>query len=225
MTDSAGINQCGAFERQLLRQKDNPLFPGKARNISSLDLESAREKDRLHQLEVVREFEQLMQEASHLASQVESQILLDLKEKADKLYERFAAMGEEKKPYQQALVRLTEILMKTIRQAAGDDPMAMQQLAMEVEARKMHYEVLSHPLLADMISPAQVIAPEYLVPTLLSETRADLGKMALLFEPAQLQEIVKQATELLDKHAGEEDNLAAAQKNLQILKTLLEESA
>jgi hypothetical protein len=183
----------GPRERQLKRRYRNPLFGPGALRLSQAEVEQARAQD----LEELGEFEaalrELVREAAELPPQADSDVVLQLKERCDRLYEQCAGLGGELGPARQAIQRLTQVIMSAVWHGAGTDPLAQAELEQEESARAQHYALLSHPLIADLLRPDAPIPPEELVPTLLSEDAVAVEAAMGLFDPDQRRQIMDQA--------------------------------
>lgn len=190
----------GAHERHLRRALDNPLFPPQRRKASPQDVLREQRRDYEELMDFVQRFEDLVREAAELPPNAEADVVLDLKERLDKAYEEASGLGGDIAHIREALVKLIGVTMNAVRRAAGDDdPTALEKLDMEEQARALHFELLRHPLIADLLRPDDLIPPEDLVPTLLSEDEAAVAAAIRILEPEQLALIVRDAEALLDK--------------------------
>lgn len=186
----------GRHERQLQRRYRNPLF-GEQKNPSMDELKVARVEDRDELESFIKELKGLFDEASKMEAHVESDVVLGMKERCDKLYEQGSVLGVELDKELEALQRLTQVIMKVVWQGAGNDVQARSELEQEEQARVEHYRLLAFPLIADLLSPESVISEEALVPVLLSEDTGEVAEALRLFDPAQRQVLADQARELI----------------------------
>jgi hypothetical protein len=208
----------GAHERHLLRRRDNPLFPEALRHPDAAALEAARQRDAEERAAFVQRFQSLLEAAVQLKPNEESATLLDLKARLDQAYTLLASLGGEAEPFRDGLRRLTETLMAAIHRAAGDDPLAVQELAHEREARQQHYHLLEQPLLADLMRPDSPIEADELVATLLSVSPEELVAALWLFEQEELARLCLEARSLLARSGGAsgEDNLVVMEQHLSV---------
>ncbi len=189
----------GAHERRLQRLAGNPLFPDSLRTVSQADIVSARQRD-IEELErFQQEFQALLQEAMNLAPNVESDVVLNLKERLDMAYERSSSLMGKQDAVQQALRKLIEVVMRTVRSHAQDDPQALQKLEDEDLARSAHFQLQAFPLVADLLREDGVIEENELVPTLLSASQESLAAAAGLFTSDQLVVLAQQGADLLEQ--------------------------
>lgn len=187
----------GRHERHLLRRRDNPLFPPDRRLVTSAELAAARAADVAEEASFTEHFAALLGRASTLSGQVDSTVILELKEEADRLYEQCRGLGGDHRAEEQGLERLLRVLMGAVRAGAGDDPLARDELAQEESARELHHRLLGEPLVADLLHPESPVRQDELVATLLSASREAWVAALGLFPPEQVQEILEGATRLL----------------------------
>jgi hypothetical protein len=88
--------------------------------------------------------------------------------------------------------------MRSVRHAAGTDPLAQAELDREEQARALHFEQLSHPLVADLLAPDSLIEPDELAATLLCEPEAGRTAAVALFDAGQLAQLCVDARLLLE---------------------------
>jgi len=200
MTSSIKFSpQPGAYERHLQRKYQNPLFPTSDKASFAIEVAQAREKDQQDFRAFLEAFETTVQETAELAGSVESEILLDLKEKLERLYVHATSLSGDLDQYSQALLKLIEVCMTGIRNSAKDDPMALKKLDEETMARQVYFELLTTPLVADLMRGDEIIQQDELIARILSEAEADLPRVMELFEPEHQQHILAAAKELVAK--------------------------
>jgi hypothetical protein len=210
----------GAFERQLQRQYKNPLFASNEAEIDELRLEEAQFKDQ-KELEAFQErFTDLVEKLSELKPNEGSEVMLDLKSRLDQCYGHCCALAGQHEDEKQAIIKLTDMIMTAIRNAAGGDDEAMMNLNEEELARQTHYQLLQSPLVADLLSAQSPIAEEQLVPTLLSESEQALEAAFYLFDEQQQTEILQQSQALLNQKMKQDYTLPEAWKRLEQMKQL-----
>lgn len=188
----------GPRERHLKRRYRNPLF-GDDAVVTQDDVIEARTADREDMEQFVKDVKALFDQAANLASNVESDVILGLKERCDQLYEHSCRFGADLSRERQALQRLTEVIMKSVWQGAGNDAQARGELEQEETARAEHYRLLEHKLIVDLLSPESPIEEDHLVAALLSEAEDEVEHALQLFEPPHRAAMLSQAGELLDQ--------------------------
>jgi hypothetical protein len=150
----------------------------------------------------------------------QSDIILDLKARLDKAYETACRLADDQTPNKEAIHKLVAVIMRAVWKGAGNDNLAQQELEQEEVARKSHFELLEHPLVADLLDPDSLIQKQELLPSLLSADRASFEAAVTLFDPAQLAALCEEGDALLAerKHAGD---LQTARQRLEALKALV----
>lgn len=189
--------QPGRHERHFRRKLDNELFPEPIRNPEDDDLLEVQRQDHEELIGFLTALRETVQQAVELKANEESQVILDLKERLDKLYEQSAGLADEQSGNQEALRQLIAVIMKTLW-AAATDPQAESELQQETSARAAHFELLREPLVADLLHPESPIGEGELVPTLLSESESAVAAALNLFDEDQLALLVGEAHALLD---------------------------
>ncbi|VAX05693.1 hypothetical protein MNBD_GAMMA25-1094 [hydrothermal vent metagenome] len=217
----------GPRERQLRRCFANPLFPVDEQNVSEAQIEEARHADETELNHFLRYFRDLVQEAIELKPEAESETILALKERLDKCYTHCCALPGEQSEIQAAINKLIEVIMKAVRQGAANDPIALDKLTEEEQARQMHHELHQYTLVADLMLPDSPINKDQLVATLLSEPETGLNAALALFDEAQLEQIYLDATSLVAQlpqttasHTNFHDKIKLLENTLNALKNL-----
>ena len=187
----------GARERQLIRCADNTLFPPKRRQVLQVEVNDAQRKDVAEAVTFQGEFRALVQRAIELSPQEESEVILKLKEDLDRAYEQCCGLPGDNSETKAALRKLLEIVMRAVWRGAADDPAAQTNLREEEVARATHFELLEHPLVADLIRPDSPIEPDELAATVLSESEAAVAAALEIFDAGQLALLCRSAEELL----------------------------
>ncbi len=207
----------GAFERQLQRQHDNPLFPATARVVTQEQIHAMQRRDSQEQRDFQAALRVTLREALEMPPQVESDVLLKLKERLDQLYDQCAGLPGDHDREKQSLTRMIGVIMKAVWVGAGDDLHAHSELEQEEHARTLHHELLQQPLVATLLRPDSPIAADALVPTLLSEGEDAVRTVLMLFDATQLQLLCQQARELLDQLGSGGQILPAARRRLELM--------
>ena len=202
----------GCHERHLRRRYRNPLFPPAARNVTRHDVEQARRQDARERSAFDAAFTSLLKEAAGLPPHVDTEVILDLKQRLDPLLDQCSGLGGDTSRERRALLRLYDVFHRTLLAAAGNDPVATRELAEEAEARAAHTELLAYPIVADLLRPDSPIERDELVPALLSAPEPELRAALNLFDPEQRDAIDARARSLvaqLDADDNESLELAA----------------
>jgi hypothetical protein len=192
----------GRRERHLRRRHENPLFSWPPREVSPEDLLAAQKADH-EEMEAFREsFRTLVQRAVELPPDAGSEIVLELRESLERQYEQSFGLPEDHAREREALRKLIDLIMRAIRKSAGIDPLARQELADEEEARAIHFRLLEHPLVADLLHPHSPIVPDELAPTLLGAPLDEVAAALDLFDPEQIAQLAEQSARLLEELAA-----------------------
>ncbi len=186
----------GRRERHLRRRHLNPLFAWPPEEIPPEQLLEAQRLDH-EALQAFREsFRELVQRAMELPPDAGSDPVLELKADLERHYEQACGLPEDQSEAKQALAKLIAVIMRTLLRHVGDDPTAQQELADEAAAREIHFRLLDHPLVADLLHPESPILPQDLTPSLLTADDAEFAAACELFDGPQLAVIVDEADAL-----------------------------
>ncbi len=211
----------GRHERHFRRKLDNPLFP----RPTTADVDELLEAQRLDHEELLAfltELREAVQAAVELQPNEESQVILDLKERLDKLYEAASGLAEDQTGNKDALRQLIAVIMATVRASAAGDSQAEDELQQEEVARVTHFRLLEQPLVAELLHPQSLIEPDELAATLLSEDDAALTAALELFDEEQLMLLVREAQQLLAARDPERTLLPQAWQRLALLESRLQ---
>jgi hypothetical protein len=209
----------GRHERYLVRKHDNPLFPESERVLTSNQLNEAQRLDHEELTAYIPELRKLVGEAVALGPHEQSEVILELKERLDQNYERACRLADDQTPNKEAIRKLVTVIMQAVWKGAGNDALAQEQLEHEEEARRTHYALLEHPLVADLLDPDSLIQEHELLPTLLSVDQAQFEAALTLFDTSQIAALCDQGEQLLDRLDGGAD-LARARQRLAELQRL-----
>jgi hypothetical protein len=182
----------GRHERHLMRKFGNPLFQENQHQLSQEQLTEAQRLDHEELVSYIEDLRKLVGEAVALGPHEQSDVILDLKERLDKAYEHACRLADDQTPNKDAILKLLEVIMRAVWKGAGNDTLAHQELKQEEEARRTHYELLEHPLVADLLDPESLILKDELLPVLLSAEETEFEAAVTLFDPLQLTELCKQ---------------------------------
>ncbi len=191
--------QPGRRERHLARIHRNPLFGHPPPEVDLARLEQAWSGDREDLMDFEGRFRALVEEAAALGAHADTEVVLALKERLEQAYEEAVGLAGDQGRIKEALQRLVDVTMRAVRAAAGNDPLALDELAQEEAARRLHFALLEEPLVADLLAPDGPIPAEDLVPTLLSSPEAALGKVLDLFDREQIVALCAQGRALLEE--------------------------
>jgi hypothetical protein len=189
----------GRHERHYRRRLGNPLF---AEAPAAPDDETLLEMQRLDHEELlafITELRATVRRAIELEPNEESDVILGIKERLDRLYEVSAGLAEDHSGNQAAIRDLVEVIMRNVERGAAGDPQALDELAQERIARAAHFDLLATPLVADLLHPQSVIAADELAPTLLSASEAELNAALQLFDVEQLSALQGEAVACLER--------------------------
>ena len=85
----------GSHERHLLRRSNNPLFQTEQIIIDDDSLMAAQEKDHNEIVQFHEDFKVAINDTVNLKPNVESDVILELKERLERLYEQAPRIGDE----------------------------------------------------------------------------------------------------------------------------------
>jgi hypothetical protein len=153
-------------------------------------------------LSFITELRGVVQRAVQLAPNEESDVVLSLKEQLDRLYEQSAGLAEDQQGNQAAIAELIEVIMRNVERGAAGDPQAVDELAQERLARASHFDLLRHPLVADLLHPDSTIVAGDLAATLLSAGADELSAALRLFDARQLDALYEDAARCVARRGG-----------------------
>jgi len=207
----------GCWECHLRRKYNNPLFLYDDQEITQQDVDQAREKDKNESVEFQKDFFDLLEEASKLQSQVDSEIILNLKDRVDRLYERCAGLGGNFTNEKKGMHKLSELIMQSILNSGIEDPQIIDNLKREMVAREIHFSLLEHPIIPHLLHPESPIQKDDIVPTLLNEEEVSLRAAMSLFSPEQQQILCNAAKKLLTQLKSNGYDLPVAWMRLRVM--------
>lgn len=157
----------------------------------------------LEELETFQhDFSKLMDQAISLQANTESDVILQLKEDLDKLYEQCAGLTGDTQAYKKGVARLTAVVMQAVRKGAGNDPTALSELEQEESARNMHYQLLEFPIVAHLLRPDSPIQAEDLAAVLLGENEENVSAVLSLFDQEHIMDLAKRSERLVAGYPG-----------------------
>lgn len=214
--------QPGAFEKHLRRKYHNPLFPTSQQNLLQAEVDQARQRDQQDLQVFMEAFDETVKQAASLNGTVDSEVVLNLKEKLETLYVNSSSLAGDLGDYQDALLKLIRVCMQLIRNGASDDVVALRKLDEEDQARTVYFAMLESPLVADLMRGDEVIQADELVPTVLSLDTKDLTTILALFEPEYLEQLILQTREFINQLPDETQTSSHAGEKLLLMQKVLE---
>lgn len=216
----------GRRERHLRRRHENPLFAWPPQEVEPEALLAAQRADHEEMESFRADFRDLIQRAVNLPADADSDTVLGLKQDLERRYEQSFGLPEDHARERAALRKLIDLIMKAVRRAAGNDPLARQELADEEQAREIHFRLLEQPLVADLLHPESPIAPEELAPTMLSANAEELEAALELFDLPQVEGLAQESAQLIEHLEAEGLTLTISRQRLaQLLMRLGSEPA
>ncbi len=211
----------GSYERHLYRKVDNPLFADRP-ELTDDTLEEAQRKDHEAIVQFMTMFQETLEKTVALKGTEESDVVLELKDRLDKLYEQASAVGDDQTKIREAIIKLLQLIMASVRKGAGDDAHAHQELDQEEEARKAHFALLESSIVADLLNPESPIAEDELVPVLLSVDKDELALVVQLFDKDQIKKVIEESAKLVSKLEAEGVDTTIASENAVFIQGYLE---
>ncbi|WPL17951.1 hypothetical protein Thiowin_02994 [Thiorhodovibrio winogradskyi] len=213
----------GRRERQLKRRHNNPLFAWPAWTAEPEELLAAQRADHA-ELETFRSaFRDLMQRAIELPADAGSEVVLSLKEELERHYEQACGLPEDQSQQKTAIKKLIEVIMRVLHRHSDHDPVALQELSDEAQARAMHFRLLESPLIADLLDPDSPIRAHELLPTLLSSPASEVKAAVELFDAEQLALLIDQGGALISQLHAHGVRSAMAEEGLGLIRERLEQ--
>ncbi|NEV61591.1 hypothetical protein [Thiorhodococcus minor] len=221
MQDLPFTHKPGWRERHLKRKHRNPLFSWPAQPVAPERLLQAQKADHEEMLAFAESFRALVQRAVDLPPDAGSEEVIALKGELEQHYEQSYGLPEDHSQERQAIRKLVDLITKAIRLAAGEDPVAQQELADEEAARTIHRRLLEQPLVADLLRPDSAITPGELTATLLSALPSEVEAAIELFDSDQIAQIAEEGAKLADDRACKGVDMSQALERLAQILTRL----
>lgn len=212
----------GAYERHLQRKHNNPLFPASQQQFLPAEVEQARQRDQQDLQAFMEAFQETVKQASTLSGSVDSEVVLELKEKLERLYITSSSLAGDLGTYQDALLKLIRVCMQTIRKGASDDVAALRKLDEEEQARTVYFAILESPLVAELMRGDDIIQVDELVPTVLSLELGQLTTILALFEPEYLEQLITRTREFVATLTGDVQEQTQVEHKLALMEKTLE---
>ena len=205
----------GGFERQCLRRINHSYLFDAVISDANAELAQAIQRDKAYTELFLQQFESALTQAVKLKPKEETEVVLQLKAELDRLYTASVSAAGDQQETRTAIDHLIQLLMDTIRQAAGSDTLANKELQEEAEARSAHFQLLECDLLGDILNShtdtGEFVPATELVPTLLSVEKSVLAGAVKLFDLNQARSLIDEAQALLEgvEAGGRDDQLNA----------------
>lgn len=210
----------GPRERQLQRAHNNPLF-GQYATVTQQQLEQARQEDATELEGFVVQFQADVEQAVNLKPQADADDVLALKAKMEALYTQACGIQGERSKLKDALKKLMNLITSSLISAANNDPEAMEKITDDQEATELHLRISESLLAADIINPGGIIHQDQLASSMLSSNEDELASALLIFDPEQLQDIIKECMQTLEKTDYKETNYPAPAQRLEQMQNWL----
>lgn len=218
----------GAHERHLIRRNKNILFGSRQTEVDSDSLQENQKKDHDILQQFMVDFRDTMTKAVSFKPNEDSEVILEVKDKLDKLYAAAVSVADDQTRVRESIKKLLLVIMQSVRQGAGNDAHALQELDQEDAAREANFAFLESKLVADILDPDSPIENDDLVPTLLSAEKDDLALATQLFDEEQMTFLLGEAEKLLNKLDAEGHDIKQAAENYVFMEgylTFLKENA
>ena len=218
----------GAYERHLQRKYHNPLFPEPDQPLSGhkVDLtqaiEQAREKDQQDLRAFFEAFQDTVQDAVELSESVESDVLLNLKEKLERLYVQSTSLAGDLGQHQEALQKLLSVCMAGILKGAEQDPIALKKIQDELTARDVFFELLQNPFVGVLLRGDEIVHESEMIPSILSEQADSIPQVMELFDPVQQQHLIDLAKEFVEQQSDAVKQDTQCEARLELMLSLKE---
>ena len=204
----------GAFERHLLRRNSNVLFGARQAEITSDTLQEVQKKDHDILQQFMQDFRETMTKAVSFKPNEDSEVILEVKDKLDKLYATSVSVADDQTRVRESIKKLLQVIMQSVRKGAGNDAHALQELEQEESARAANFEFLESKLVADILDPDSPIDNDDLIPTLLTvEDKDELALATQLFDKEQITYLLSEGENLLNKLDAEGQDVKSAAEN------------
>ncbi|MBK1648942.1 hypothetical protein [Rhabdochromatium marinum] len=213
----------GRRERQLKRRHNNPLFAWPPWQAEPEELLAAQRADQAELAAFRTSFRALIQRARDLPANAGSEQIQELQEDLERHYEQACRLPDDQSQSKAALARLIEVIMQVMHRHSDQDPVARQALSDEARARALHFRLLEHPLVADLLDPDSPITVHELIPTLLSSPAEQVAAAVEIFDAKQLERLVEQSESLLRQQQDHGAPATEAQQRLALLRGRLEQ--
>ncbi len=207
----------GRRERHLRRKHENPLFSWPPREVEPEELLAAQTADHEEMEAFAQSFRSLVERAANLEPNAGSETVLGLKEELEKHYEQACGLPEDHRQKREAIKRLITLIMRAVWRSAGDDPLAHRELEDEEQARVIHFALLEHPLVADILHPESPIRPDELAPAILTAGEDEAAAALEIFDADQLTLLAQEGRDLVERLAAADIDTTGAQRRLALV--------
>ncbi|MBC8519711.1 MAG: hypothetical protein H8D24_04800 [Gammaproteobacteria bacterium] len=187
----------GAWEQQLQRRWNNPLFSKESQQVVQHQVVGARELDKSEQKQFLHQFKKVVEKVSKLPERADTELLLELLPELDKCYTDCMVLGAPLPKERQALSRLITLFEQTLMRHAGTDNTFLEQLKQEQSARKIHHHALQNPIIAAMMRDESPISNHELPATILSAEPSMVEDVLAFLDQKQIRSLLEHATEII----------------------------
>ncbi len=206
----------GFWERHVQRKADNPRLFSATPAPQQADVEAAWQRDQQELVRFQAGFKRLLDDMVALQGAVDTDVILQLKERIDRLY--IHSKGDANLAAEaEALLKLHAVVMTAVIRASANDPLAREEIEQEQAAHAMHLRLLQQPLTAHLLRADSPIAGDELVPTLLSESLSALRVVLCMFDTAQVALLCGDARRLLDAIQPPGADVSQAEERLALM--------
>lgn len=212
----------GAHERHLIRRSNNVLFGARQTEVESDSLQQNQKLDHDILQQFMVDFRDVMTQAINLKPNEDSEVILKVKDKLDKLYAASVSVADDQARVQESIQKLLAVVMQSVRKGAGDDAHALKELDQEDAARDANFAFLESKLVADILDPDSPIENDDLIPTLLCADKDDLAIACQLFDKEQLSFLLSESEKLLNKLDAEGHDVKQAAENFVFMEGYLQ---
>lgn len=212
----------GAWEQQLQRRWNNPLFPEPSRSVVQHQVVEARERDREELKEFQKQFSEIVERVSSLPKRADTEKLLDLIPELEACYTGCMVLGAPPAREREALTRLITLFEQTLLRHAGEEGAFVEQLKQQQAARRVHHKALGNPIIAAMMRDESPISSDELPATLLSESPALVSEVLSFLDPEQLHSLHQHAEEIL--RTAERSGLSIRASTLEVRELLAQQA-
>ena len=190
-------NNPGAFEQQLKRRFNNPLFPKNLRPVSHSELSEAKKRDNSDFEKANLKFLNLTEKILKLPDEVTSSEINVIREEIDNLIEECIGIGGRANIVLENLIKLRHETISSWRKALQSHPEALETLNAAEEMNPINKPEFSHPFIMQMMRKDGPISSAEVLPSLLSEDSQTIRLVLGLMEKKELIPIQSTALSII----------------------------
>lgn len=214
-------SQPGAFEQQLKRQYNNPLFPKELRIVTSDDLAKAKKRDMSDYEKAKFKVNSIMERILKLPDEMTSSEINKIREEIDNLIEECIGISGEANFLVDQLTKLRHQTISTWRKALKSYPEALEILNKAEKINPVNRPEFSTPFVLQMMREDGPISSAEVLPSLLSEDPETIRLVMGLMDSEKLTTIQSTALSIIQsaiKEGAKIENLEEKLKALGIKK-------